>query len=71
VWTVKANADTEEPTMTWMWMNVPLMVMFFALAAGIPTWLVLKHPDRKPTLAAAPAVRTLPSRDDAPYRRAA
>ncbi|MGH3191778.1 MAG: hypothetical protein ACRDPY_28860 [Streptosporangiaceae bacterium] len=57
--------------MTWMWMNVPLMVMFFTLAVGIPTWLVLKHPDRKPTLAAAPAVRTLPSRDDAPYRRAA
>ena len=30
--------------MTWMWMNIPLMVMFFALAVGIPTWLVLQAP---------------------------
>jgi len=57
--------------MTWMWMNIPLMVVFSALWVGIPTWLVLRHPDRKPELAAAPAVRTLPSRDDATYRRAA
>jgi len=57
--------------MTWMWMNIPVMVMFFALTAGIPTWLVLKRPDRKPALAAAPAVRILPSRVDAPHRRAA
>jgi hypothetical protein len=61
--------------MTWMWIDVPLMVTFFALWVGIPTWLVLKHPDRKPTLAAAPAIRMLPStqtsRDDAAHRRAA
>ncbi len=57
--------------MTWMWMNIPLMVIFFALMVGTPTWLVLTHPDRKPALAATPAVRILPSRDDAAYRRAA
>ena len=42
--------------MIWLWVNVPLMVLFVALWVGIPTWLVLKHPDRKPTLAAARAV---------------
>ena len=42
--------------MTWLWVNVPLMVLFVGLWVGIPTWLVLKHPDRTPTLAAARAV---------------
>jgi hypothetical protein len=62
--------------MTWLLMNVPLMILFFALSVGVPMWLVLKHPDTKPTLAAAPAVRTLTPRaarrdDDADYRRVA
>jgi len=54
-------------------MNIPLMVLFFALWAGIPMWLVLKRPDGKPSLAAAPAVRHLPAREhqDADYRRVA
>ena len=60
--------------MTWLWVNVPLMVLFVVLWVGIPTWLVLKHPDKKPTLAAAPALRNLPYRlearrsEDAGYR---
>jgi hypothetical protein len=62
--------------MTWLLMNVPLMILFFALWVGVPLWLVLKHPDTKPTLAAASAVRTLAPRaarrdDDADYRRVA
>jgi hypothetical protein len=68
--------------MTWLWVNVPLMVLFLALWAGIPTWLVLKHPDQKPTLAkptlaAAPVVRNLTYRpdprrsEDAGHRRVA
>ena len=63
--------------MTWLWANVPLMVLFVALWVGIPTWLVLKHPDKKPTLAAAPAVRNLTYRpaprrtEDADHRRVA
>jgi len=59
--------------MTWLFLNIPLMVLFVALWAGIPTWLVLKHPDRRPELAAAPAVRTLPAvrHEDAGYRRVA
>ena len=59
--------------MTWLLINVPLMVLFVALWAGIPAWLVLKHPDRGPKLAAAPAVRTIEARvhDDTVYRRVA
>jgi hypothetical protein len=66
--------------MTWLWLNAPLAVLFIALWVGIPTWLVLKHPDEKPTLAAAPAVRNLTYRtyrpeagrsEDADYRRVA
>jgi hypothetical protein len=65
--------------MTWLLLNIPLMVLFFALWVGIPVWLVRRHPDRKPTLAAAPAVKTLPAKtlpalryqQDDGYRRVA
>jgi hypothetical protein len=40
--------------MNWFWMNVPLMVLFFAAMTGIPLWLSLRHPDTGPaTLATA------------------
>jgi hypothetical protein len=32
----------------WFWVNIPLMVIFFAAVAGIPLWLVFKHPDTGP-----------------------
>ena len=60
--------------MTWLLLNIPLMVLFFALSVGIPVWLMRRHPDRKPTLAAAPAVKTLPAlryQQDDGYRRVA
>ena len=59
--------------MTWLFLNIPLMVLFVALWVGIPTWLVLKRPDRTPVLSAAPAVRTLPAvrHEDAGDRRVA
>jgi hypothetical protein len=59
--------------MTWLLLNIPLAVLFFALWAGIPLWLVRKHPDTGPTLAAVPAVTRLPTREDqdADYRRVA
>ena len=59
--------------MTWLLLNIPLMILFMALLVGIPLWLVRKHPDTKPTLAAAPGVTRLPVREhqDAGYRRAA
>lgn len=31
--------------MLWFWMNVPLALVFLAGWAGIPLWLVLRHPD--------------------------
>lgn len=27
--------------------NIPLMVLAFALMTGVPLWLVLRHPDRR------------------------
>jgi hypothetical protein len=59
--------------MTWILLNIPLAAVFFGLWTGIPLWMVLKHPDTKPTLAAAPAVTRLPVRqdEDADYRRVA
>lgn len=45
-------------TTTALAINIPLMVVFLALWTGIPLWLVLKHPDRKPVPAATvPAYR--------------
>jgi hypothetical protein len=59
--------------MTWLLLNIPLMVLFFALWVSIPMWLVRKHPDREPTRAATTAVTRLPvrEREDAGYRRVA
>ena len=31
-----------------LWMNIPLMVLAFALWVGVPMWMVLRHPDRHP-----------------------
>ncbi len=30
--------------MFWFWMNMPLAAAFFAAWAGIPLWMVLRHP---------------------------
>ncbi len=37
--------------MNWLWLNIPLMAVFFLAMTGIPLWLVFKHPDRRPVLA--------------------
>ncbi len=29
---------------SWLWLNVPLMAVFFLATAGIPLWLVLRRP---------------------------
>lgn len=31
--------------MSWFWINIPLMAMFFIAMTGIPLWLVFRHPD--------------------------
>jgi hypothetical protein len=55
-----------------LWINVLLAVPVIALLAGIPLWLVLKHPDSTPQTAAMPAVRALPKPQVyAAYRHAA
>jgi hypothetical protein len=38
----------------WLWLNVPLMVLFAAAVAGIPLWLVLRRPDFGPEAASRP-----------------
>lgn len=35
-------------TTTALAINIPLVVLFFAVWTGIPLWLVFKHPDEKP-----------------------
>ena len=46
--------------MTMLWINVRWR--FRSSRCGPhPMWLVLRRPDAKPTIAAAPAVRTLPA----------
>ena len=59
--------------MTWLLYNIPLMVVFLALMAGIPLWLVSRHPDTGPQAAQTPALAYLPAvqQDDPGYQRAA
>jgi hypothetical protein len=44
--------------MSWFWLNVPLMAAFFLATAGIPMWLVLRHPETGP----ARTSRSIPPR---------
>jgi hypothetical protein len=37
---------------SWFWLNVPLMAVFFLAWSGIPLWLVLRHPDTAPVSSA-------------------
>ena len=39
--------------MYWFWLNMPLAAAFFAAWAGIPLWLVARHPDTGPRTASA------------------
>jgi hypothetical protein len=69
----ETDLDDEELAMTWLMINIPLMVLFFALWVGIPTWLVLKRPDTNPEAAATAAVSYLPAErhEDHAYRSVA
>jgi len=33
--------------MSWFWLNIPLGTLFFLATAGIPLWMVLRHPDTR------------------------
>jgi len=39
--------------MSWVWLNIPLGVLVVLAIAGIPMWLVIKHPDARPEQASA------------------
>jgi hypothetical protein len=39
---------------SWLWLNIPLMVAFAAAVVGIPLWLVLRRPDFGPETASRP-----------------
>jgi hypothetical protein len=43
---------------TWMWLNIPLLVLAFAAVVGISYWLVLRHPDEKAPATFEPAPGT-------------
>ena len=59
--------------MTWLLLNIPLMIAFFALWVGIPAWLVARHPDTGPQPAQQPALAYLPAQQhhDPGYQHAA
>jgi hypothetical protein len=62
----ETGRDPEEPTMTALLYNIPLMVLFFALIVGIPMWLVVRRPDTGPQPAEASALAYLPGQPDEP-----
>ena len=39
--------------MNWLWLNIALGVVFFLAIAGIPLWMVIRHPDDRPAPADA------------------
>jgi hypothetical protein len=39
--------------MNWFWLNIPPGVVFFLAIAGIPLWMVIRHPDHRPAAAKA------------------
>jgi hypothetical protein len=44
--------------MNWFWLNIPLGVAFFLAIAGIPLWMVIRHPDHRPAAADATSTGT-------------
>jgi hypothetical protein len=43
-------------TAEFLWINISLMALFFALWVGVPMWMIFKHPDRDPR-----ETRTIPA----------
>jgi hypothetical protein len=63
--------DIKETAMAPLLYNIPLMIVFFALWVGIPTWLVIRHPDTGPQAAQTAAVSYLPQQHGHDYQQAA
>lgn len=51
---IGAGTSMEVRHMNWLWLNVPLMALFFVVTAGIPLWLVIRHPDTGPAAVRQP-----------------
>jgi hypothetical protein len=43
-------------TAEFLWINISLMALFFALWVGVPMWMIFKRPDRDPR-----ETRTIPA----------
>jgi hypothetical protein len=41
----------------WLWLNIPLMAVFFLAMTGIPMWMVFRHPDTGPGTGQVAATR--------------
>lgn len=52
--------------MTWLLMNIPLMIVFFALWTVVPLWMVLRGRDTGPKSALA-TVSQFPHKPDSSY----
>lgn len=37
----------------WFWLNIPLAALIVVAVAGIPMWMVIKHPDAAPDFSGA------------------
>jgi hypothetical protein len=48
--------------MNWIWMNMPLAALIFLAVAGIPLWMVIRHPDTGPDAQAARRAVQTPAR---------
>jgi len=51
--TQSASTTRKAGTMYWFWLNMSFAAAFVAAWAGIPLWLVFKHPDAGPRTASA------------------
>jgi hypothetical protein len=67
----ESNDNGKEPDMlVLLALNVPLMIVFFALWVGVPAWLVLRRREKAPAVTFAPTVHRLPEQRSH-HRRAA
>ena len=48
--------------MNWIWLNMPLGALIFLAIAGIPLWMVIRHPDTGPDARAARGAARTPAR---------
>ena len=54
--------------MNWIWLNLPLGALIVAAVAGIPLWMVIRHPNARPEPAAQPGGARADTREPARER---